>query len=83
LLPESVETIVASVNLNGNGPGVRFGYTSIALHDDELGPDLVVDLMPFVQNLLDVVLQIIKEIRQTLATRVKASPFLLFLKQFH
>jgi hypothetical protein len=56
LLPESVETIVASVNLNWDGPGVRLGHTAIAFHDDELGPDLVVDLMPFVQNLLDVVL---------------------------
>lgn len=56
IIPKTVESIVASVNLNGNGPGVRFGHTTIALHDDELGPDFVVDLMPFVQHLLDVIL---------------------------
>lgn len=55
-LPESVETIIASVDLNWDSPSIRLGHAAIAFHDDELGPDLVVDLMPFVQNFLDVVL---------------------------
>ena len=55
-VPESIESIVAAVDLNGDGPGVCFGHTAVAFHDDQLGPNLVVDLMPFVQHLLDVVL---------------------------
>lgn len=55
-LPKSIESIVASVDLDRDGSSVGFGYTTIAFHDDKLGPDLVVDLMPFVQNLLDVIL---------------------------
>jgi len=53
---KSVEAVVTSVDLNGNGAGVSFGYAPVALHDDQLGPNLVVDLVPFVQHLLNVIL---------------------------
>ena len=56
-VPKSVESVIAAVDLDGNGAGVGFGHASVSLHDDELGPDFVVDLVPFVQNLLDVILQ--------------------------
>lgn len=55
-LPKSVETIVAAVDLDGNSAGVGLGYASVALHHDQLGPNLVINLVPFVQYLLNVIL---------------------------
>lgn len=55
-LPKAIESVVASVDLNGYGAGVGLCHAPIALHDDELGPDFVVDLVPFIQHFLDVIL---------------------------
>ena len=54
--PKAVEAVVASVDLDGDGAGVGLCHAPVALHHDELGPDFVVDLVPFIQHLLDVVL---------------------------
>ena len=59
-LPKSVETIVAAVDLDGNSAGVGLGYASVALHHDQLGPNLVINLVPFVQYLLNVILDLKK-----------------------
>jgi len=55
--PHSIEPILGSINGYHRGAGVGFGHTSVLLEDDYLGPDLVVDLLPLGQNLIDVVLR--------------------------
>lgn len=56
--PEAVETVVGAVDCEHRGAGVRFCNPSVPFQDYHFGPNLVVDLVPFVQNFLDVVLQI-------------------------
>ena len=55
--PESVESVVGAVDGEDGGARVGLGHAPVALQHDDLGPDLVVDRLPFVQHLLDVVLQ--------------------------
>lgn len=56
-LPHSVEAIIRSVDGQHRGPSVRFGHAPIPFEDDHFGPNLVIDLSPFVQNLLNVLLK--------------------------
>jgi len=55
--PHSIEPILGSIDGYHRGAGVGLGHTSVLLEDDYLGPDLVVDLLPLGQNLVDVVLR--------------------------
>ena len=55
--PEPVEPVVRAVDGQDRRPGVRLGHPAVPFQDDDLGPYLVVDRLPFVQHLLDVVLQ--------------------------
>ena len=47
-VPKSIESVIASVDLDGDGASVSFGHAPVALHDNQFGPDLVVNLVPFV-----------------------------------
>jgi len=55
--PHAVEAIVGSINGQHRGACVRLGHAAIPLEDDHFGPDLVVDLGPFVQHFLNVFLK--------------------------
>lgn len=55
--PESIETVITSVDLDRDGSSVRFGHATVTLHDNQFSPDLVVDLVPLIQHFLDVVLR--------------------------
>ena len=55
--PEPVEAVVRPVDCEDRGARVGLGHPPVPLQDDDLGPDLVVDRLPFVEHLLDVVLQ--------------------------
>lgn len=55
--PHAVEAIVGSINGQHWGACVRFGHATIPLEDDHFGPDLVVNLGPFVQHFLNVLLK--------------------------
>ena len=55
--PKAVEAVVGAVDGEDGGARVGLGHAPVALQHDDLGPDLVVDRLPFVQHLLDVVLQ--------------------------
>lgn len=66
--PESIETVITSVDLDGDGSSVRFGHATVPLHDNQFSPDLVVDLVPFVQHLLNVIL---REWKQEFSSRTE------------
>jgi len=55
--PHSIKPILGSIDGYHRGAGVGLGHASVLLEDDYLGPDLVVDLLPLGQNLVDVVLR--------------------------
>lgn len=55
-LPHAVEAIVGAVDGQHRSTCVCLGHAAIALEDDYFGPDLVVDLRPFVQHFLYVFL---------------------------
>jgi len=55
--PHAIEAIVGSINGQHRGACVRLGHAAIPLEDDHFGPDLVVDLGPFVQHFLNVFLR--------------------------
>ena len=55
-IPKSVESVVGAVDREHRRAGVRLGDSSVPLEDDDLRPDLVVDLVPLVQHFLYVVL---------------------------
>lgn len=55
--PETVEAIVRTVYCQNGSSGISFRHPPVPLQDDHFGPDLVVDLGPFVQHLLNVVLE--------------------------
>ena len=57
LSPEAVETGVAAVDCEHGGTDVSFGHSPVPLQDDDFGPDLVVNVLPFAQQFLDVVLE--------------------------
>ena len=59
--PEPIESLLGPVDSEDGGPGVGLGYPPVPFEDDNLGPDLVVDAVPLVQNLLQVVLGTNKE----------------------
>ena len=58
--PEPVEAVVRPVDCEDRGAGVGLRHPPVPLEDDDLGPDLVVDRLPFVEHLLDVVLQCLR-----------------------
>ena len=55
--PEPVEAVVRAVDGEHGRPGVGLGHAAVALQHDDLGPNLIVDTLPFVENLLDVILK--------------------------
>lgn len=59
-LPHSVKSIVGAIYCQNWSTGVSFGNTTIPLENDHLCPDFVIDLCPFVQHLLDVLLELEK-----------------------
>jgi hypothetical protein len=59
--PEPVEAVVGPVDCEDGSARVGLGHPTVPLQDDDLGPDLVVDRLPLVQNLLDVILKEIKK----------------------
>lgn len=56
-LPVSVESLVGPVHCENRSSGVRFGHSAIPFEHYHFGPYLVVDLRPFVQHFLYVILQ--------------------------
>lgn len=57
LLPKSIKSIIGAVNSKNRCSGVCFCYPSVSFENDHLGPNFVVDLIPFVQYLLNVILK--------------------------
>lgn len=55
--PVAVEAVVRAVDGEDGGAGVGLGHASVPLEDDDFGPDLVVDLFPLHEHLLNVVLR--------------------------
>ena len=55
--PEAVESSVSAVDREDRSSDVSLGHPSVPLQDDDLGPDLVVNVLPLAQQLLDVVLE--------------------------
>lgn len=55
--PVAVEAVVGTVDGEDRGAGVGFGHASVPLEDDDFGPDLVVDLFPFHEHFLNVILR--------------------------
>ena len=55
--PEAVESSVSAVDREDRSSDVSLGHPSVPLQDDDLGPDLVVNVLPLAQQLLDVVLK--------------------------
>ena len=54
---ESIETFVSAVDSHNGGSGVGLGHPPIPLQHHDLRPDLVIDALPLVPDLLDVVLE--------------------------
>lgn len=55
--PDAVEAVLGVVYRDHGGPGVSFGHPPVLLEDDHLRPDLVVDLLPLAEDLVDVILR--------------------------
>ena len=55
--PETVESCVTAVDREDRSSDVGLGDPSVPLQDDDLGPDLIVDVLPLAQQLLDVILE--------------------------
>ena len=55
--PEPVKAVIRAVHSEDGGAGVGLGHPSVPLQHDDLGPDLIVDTLPLVENLLDVILK--------------------------
>ena len=55
--PEPVEALVRPIDCEDGGAGVGLGHPPVPLEYDDLGPDLIVDTLPLVENLLDVILK--------------------------
>ena len=60
--PEPVEALVRPVDCEDGGAGVGLGHPSVPLEDHNLGPDLIINAVPLVENLLEVILTIINNI---------------------
>lgn len=56
-IPEAIESVVWAVDGEDRGPGVGLRHPAISLQHNHLCPNFVVDLVPLVQDLLDVILQ--------------------------
>jgi hypothetical protein len=54
--PETVESIIRSIDREDRGSRVGFRDPAIPLQYNHFGPNLVVDLRPLVQNFLYVIL---------------------------
>lgn len=54
--PHSIKSVFGAVYCQHWRSGIGFCYATIALKHDHFRPDLIVDLLPFVQHLLDVFL---------------------------
>ena len=57
---EAVKSLISPIDGDHGSPGVGLGHSPVPLQDDNLGPDLVIDALPLVPNLLDVVLTMIR-----------------------
>jgi hypothetical protein len=55
--PESVKSVIGAVDGQDRGSGVGLGHSPVSLKDNDLGPDLVIDIVPFGQDLFDVILK--------------------------
>lgn len=56
-LPHSIKTIFRIINCQNWGTSICFCYTAITFEYDYFSPDFVIDLIPFVQHLLNVFLE--------------------------
>jgi len=54
--PETIETIVWTIYCQHGRSCVRLSHSTVSLQDYNFGPNLVVDLCPFVQHFLYVIL---------------------------
>ena len=55
--PEPIKAVIWAVHREHRGPGVSLGHPPVPLEHDYLGPDLIIDTLPLVENLLDVILK--------------------------
>ena len=55
--PEPVKAVIRAVHREDGGAGVGLGHPPVPLEHNDLGPDLIVDTLPLVENLLDVILK--------------------------
>lgn len=53
----SIEAFVAAVDYHSGQTHVRLRHAPVAAHEDQLAPDLVVDVVPLLQHLRDIVLR--------------------------
>ena len=56
--PEAIKTLVTSIHSDDGGARIRLGNTSVSLENDHLRPYLIIDTIPLVKNLLNVILKL-------------------------
>ena len=55
---ESIKTLVTAIDSDHGGSGIRLGNTSVSLKHNHLRPYLIIDTIPLVKNLLNVILKL-------------------------
>ena len=53
---ESIKAILGAIDSEDGRPCVGFGHPSVPLENDHLCPDLILDVVPLLENLRDVIL---------------------------
>lgn len=61
LLPVSIESFVGPVHREYRRTSVGFGHSTVPFEHYNFGPNLVIDLRPFIQHFLNVILRIKKQ----------------------
>jgi len=55
--PESIKSVIGAVDRQDGGSGVGLSHSPVPLEDDDLSPDLIVNVVPFGQDLFDMILK--------------------------
>ena len=56
--PEPIKPVLRPTDRQDGGPGVGLGDPPVPLKDNHFGPNLVIDIVPLLKNLRDVILEL-------------------------
>ena len=56
--PEPIKPVLRPADRQDGGPGVGLGDPPVPLKDDHFCPNLVIDIVPLLENLRDVILEL-------------------------